>query len=170
MKEIHKEALNMKPFDQIWNAISKYQDSSFHQLRGKAFTYKLIRNSVIPNTTNITIPRSHFEKAWGRMPVTGPGALQDLRGPSYLFAILSDSRIFASLNDRGEGSNMEFKAGYAKGRMDEAEATLRNLYIILDEMKEPLHQANHILTCIRDLEKLTGKDRDFFDSEENAFE
>lgn len=159
----------MKPFDQIWNAIRKYEDSDFHQLRGKAFTYKFIHNAVKPSTTNITIPRSHFEKAWGRMPVTGPGGLQDLRGPSYLFAILSDSRILAPYTDRGEGSSMQYKEGYAKGRIDEAETTLRNLYIILDEMKEPPHQTNHILTCIHDLEKLTGKDRDFFDSKENAF-
>ena len=27
------------------------------------------------------------------MPVDGPGALQDLRGPSYLFAVLMDERV-----------------------------------------------------------------------------
>ncbi|KGP77362.1 hypothetical protein P364_0128645 [Paenibacillus sp. MAEPY2] len=65
---------------------------------------------------------------------------------------------------------MQYKEGYAKGREDEAETTLRNLYIILDEMKEPPQQTNHILTYIRHLEKLTGKDRAFFDSEGNAYE
>lgn len=77
----------MKPSYQVWNVISKYEDSGFHQMRGKAFTYKFVQNAVIPSTTNIKIPKSHFEKAWERMTVTGPGALQDLRGHEDSFAI-----------------------------------------------------------------------------------
>lgn len=38
-------------------------------------------------------PNLEIEKAWERGPVTGPGALSDLVGPSYLFAILTDVRI-----------------------------------------------------------------------------
>lgn len=83
----------MKPFEQVWQHIKELEGSEFRQVRGKTFTYSVSSNTIIPSTTNYLIPRSQIEKAWARMPVTGPGALSDLIAPSYLFAILTDSRI-----------------------------------------------------------------------------
>jgi hypothetical protein len=51
---------------------------------------------VVPDRTNHQLPRSHFRTAYERMPVEGPGELNDLRGPSYLYAILTDPRIGSS--------------------------------------------------------------------------
>lgn len=66
--------------------------------------------------------------------------------------------------------NAKEKKAYEKGRMDEAEITLENLYRILDEMTEQPHERNHIMACIRDLERDTGKDRAYFKAQQNAFE
>lgn len=43
-------------------------------------------------TTNQTLPRRDFEEAVARMPVAGPGALQGVRGPSYLYMRSSMTR------------------------------------------------------------------------------
>lgn len=61
----------------------------------------------------------------------------------------------------------EFQAGYEKGRLDEAEITLENLYRVLDEMTEEPHQTSFIFACIRDLEKATGKSRKDFNCDED---
>jgi hypothetical protein len=42
------------------------------------------------------IPRSQFAKALDLMPLSGPGQIQHLRGPSFIFAILTDPRIAQS--------------------------------------------------------------------------
>lgn len=83
----------MKPFEQVWQHIIELEGSQFQQVRGKNFTYSVSSNTIIPSTTNYLIPRSQIEKAWSRKPFTGPGALSDLIAPSYLFVILTDSRI-----------------------------------------------------------------------------
>ncbi|MBE7896129.1 hypothetical protein G7L40_20500 [Paenibacillus polymyxa] len=67
-------------------------------------------------------------------------------------------------------TSTDYVLGYNKGRMVEAEETLRNLYIILDQMTEIPHYSNHIMVNIRDLEKATGKNRKYFSDEENAFD
>lgn len=84
----------ISPFELIWQRIVDEVGNEFRQIRGKSFTYKLSGNkAIVPSTTNYLIPKTQFEKAWQRMPVKGPGALQDLIAPSYLYAILADPRI-----------------------------------------------------------------------------
>ncbi|MFD1130613.1 hypothetical protein ACFQ3J_20940 [Paenibacillus provencensis] len=83
----------MKSFDDVWQIIVEQEGSEFQQVRGKIFTYQTVGNAITPSTTNYIISRSQLEKAWKRMPVNGPGEFQDLIGPSYLFAILTDPRI-----------------------------------------------------------------------------
>ena len=80
-------------FDSVWMNIMTLEGQVFRQKLGKTFTYRMAGNAVVPDTTNQLLSRSQFEKAYTRMPVNGPSDLQDLRGPSYLFAILSDPRI-----------------------------------------------------------------------------
>ncbi len=84
----------MKLFSEVWKSITALEGSEFQQVRGQKFIYAVSGDYIVPNTTNIRIPKSNFEKAWKQMPVSGPGALhKSLIAPSYLYAILSDQRI-----------------------------------------------------------------------------
>lgn len=83
----------MESFGQVWSQIENNAGHTFHQKRGGEFTYAVVSGCVIPDRTNRQLPKSHFEQAFDRLPVSGPGELQDLQGPSYLFAILSDPRV-----------------------------------------------------------------------------
>lgn len=50
---------------------------------------------MVPDRTVQQIPKSQFAKALERVPLTGPGQIQQLRGPSFVHAILADPRIAA---------------------------------------------------------------------------
>jgi hypothetical protein len=66
---------------------------TFKQVRGGEFTYE-VRGAVLrPDRTIRNLPKAQFEAALERVPISGPSDLQDLQGPSYLFAILTDARI-----------------------------------------------------------------------------
>lgn len=84
---------DMGSFDQVWQRIVALRGETFYQKMGKPFTYAVSGNSLKPSTTNRQLPRSHFAQAFARAPLDGPGQLQDLQGPSYLFAILTHPRI-----------------------------------------------------------------------------
>jgi len=80
--------------DEMWARIVAHQGQTFRQILGKEFTYSVKGNVLRPSTTNVNIPRSHFEKALERMPFENTVPLQkDLRGPSYIFAVVKDARI-----------------------------------------------------------------------------
>jgi hypothetical protein len=85
----------MSGFDEVWQRIVALRGETFYQKKGKSFTYVVSGNSLKPSTTNRQLPRSHFARGFARAPLDGPGQLQDLQGPSYLFAILADPRITA---------------------------------------------------------------------------
>lgn len=80
-------------FDQVWDRVTRNAGGVFRQKTGKQFTYTSTSNAVVPSTTNRVLARSQFEQAYNRAPLAGPGQLQDLQGPSYLWAILTDDRI-----------------------------------------------------------------------------
>lgn len=63
----------------------------------------------------------------------------------------------------------QYQKGFEDGVMSEAKSALRNLYIILDQMIEQPHESNHIIACIKDLEKATGMTKKDFEDEEDAF-
>lgn len=79
-------------FTSVWARIEANAGQPFRLKTGKEFTYTVSGGCVHP-PTNRQLPRSHFEQAWNRLPVVGPGQLQDLQGPSYLYAIVTDPRI-----------------------------------------------------------------------------
>jgi len=79
--------------DEVWQQIESLAGREFTQKRGGTFSYAVSGGHVIPDRTNHQIPKSHFQKALDRWPVPGPGELQDLRGPSYIYAILADRRL-----------------------------------------------------------------------------
>jgi hypothetical protein len=80
-------------FDQVWQRITSNAGAEFRQKTGKRFTYTATSSSVNPSTTNRALPRGDFATAYARAPLIGPGQLQDLQGPSYLWAILTDDRV-----------------------------------------------------------------------------
>ena len=83
----------MDKVDAVWERIVAHQGQVFRQMRGKEFTYSVKGNVLRPSATNRNIPRSDFEKALDLMPLHGPGEINRLQGPSYIFAILKDPRI-----------------------------------------------------------------------------
>lgn len=80
-------------FEATWQRVQELSGQTFLTVRGKQFSYKANGRGVAMNTTNRVLPRSDFQKAFERFPVSGPGALQDLQGPSYIYAILMDPRV-----------------------------------------------------------------------------
>ena len=83
----------MTTFKNIWDRIEKHSGKEFKQIRGGKFTYEIRGNQVVPDRTNQNIPKSHFEKAFDLLPLENTVPIQNLRGPSYIFAILMDERI-----------------------------------------------------------------------------
>jgi len=84
-------------FNRIWQSVGAHTGEDFSTIKGLPFRYALAGQTVWIERDGRRIEQvlgqSEFRKAWERWPVGGPGELQDLRGPSYIFAILSDARI-----------------------------------------------------------------------------
>ncbi|MBO3747262.1 hypothetical protein J5X84_14380 [Streptosporangiaceae bacterium NEAU-GS5] len=81
-------------FNAIWTRIALHEGQDFRLRHGGLFHYQLYGDEILPNRTTIGIHRSHFERAWNRRPLTGPGRIgKDVIGPSYVYAILTDPRI-----------------------------------------------------------------------------
>ncbi len=85
----------MVPFDTIWARIKAHEGETFHQIRGGKFTYSVTAAAIVPDRTNQNIPRAHFEEAAQLLPLENTVPVQHLRGPSYIFAVLMDSRVRA---------------------------------------------------------------------------
>lgn len=80
--------------DDVWSRIEAHQGEMFYQMMGGEFIYIIDGGHVVPNRTNQQIPKSHFEKALGLLPLKNTVPLQSkFRGPSYIYAILMDKRI-----------------------------------------------------------------------------
>jgi len=90
---LEKQLMNKPSFDVVWNRISNQSGEVFRQIRGAEFRYLMDGNGIIPDRTNHRFSKSEIKKAFARMPVENTVPLQDLRGPSYLYAILMDERI-----------------------------------------------------------------------------
>ena len=82
------------PFVEVWTRVVRYEGHTFRMRNGDSVTYSVEGNAVRPDRTDYRLSRSNFEKAYALMPVSGPGGFQGaVRGPSYVWAILNDSRI-----------------------------------------------------------------------------
>ena len=79
--------------DAIWKRISQNAGEIFHQKRGGEFTYSIVNGALIPSRTNQQIPRSEFAEALKLVPLSDTKPVQHLRGPSYIYAVLMDTRI-----------------------------------------------------------------------------
>jgi hypothetical protein len=87
-----------RSFSEVWPRIEAHEGEDFRTIQGKLFSYNIRGSAVVPRPgkaeeTNRLLPRSDFQKAWDRRPLTGPGQIHDLQGPSYVYAILTDPRI-----------------------------------------------------------------------------
>lgn len=80
-------------FELVWDNITNLQGHIFKTVRGLPFKYRIVGNAVVPDRTDYPLAKKQFEEAFTRMPLSKPVELQDLRGPSYIFAILTDNRI-----------------------------------------------------------------------------
>ena len=85
-------------FERVWTSIAKHAGEDFKTVTGLLFRYRLAGDSVWierdGREVNRALGKNQFTKAWARWPVEGPGELQDLQGPSFVFAILDDSRAW----------------------------------------------------------------------------
>lgn len=83
----------------IWQRICSAAGQDFATVRGVRFRYKIEGNAIVPygstRTTRYPLHRSQVDVALSVWPVSGPAGLHMVRGPSYLYAILSDPRIAA---------------------------------------------------------------------------
>ena len=81
------------PFDRVWRRIEAHAGETFRQIRGGEFTYEVRSSAVHPDRTRRALHRSQFEQAFAHVPLDSTVPLQRLQGPSYLYAILMDTRI-----------------------------------------------------------------------------
>lgn len=81
-------------FQKIWDRIVSCAGEQFYTKTNLPFTYKIVNNCFVPDRTDYPLGKSNFEKAAQIVPLNGPGQINNLvRGPSYVYAILTDKRI-----------------------------------------------------------------------------
>ncbi len=85
----------MKPsFNIVWKRITNSVGDNFYTKTGLEFQYDVDDFAIYPSRTKYRISKSNVEVAYGFTPFDGPGVLNyQVRGPSYLWAILHDPRI-----------------------------------------------------------------------------
>lgn len=69
------------------------EGATFTQMRGGEFTYEIRGTTLVPDRTDRHFSYKELQEANSRKPYKGVGDLQDLNGPSYLYAILTDKRV-----------------------------------------------------------------------------
>ena len=82
--------------DAVWSRIVGHSGSTFHQLRGKPFTYEARGRTIYLHTTNRVISRTAIEKALSLVPLPNTKVVQHLSAPSYIYGVLMDPRIRAN--------------------------------------------------------------------------
>lgn len=79
----------------VWNNIVRFQGEQFFTTSKKIpFSYIVKNNNIILQNTNRSIPRSNIETSLNvESPTVSKLKELNLQGPSYLLAIITDSRI-----------------------------------------------------------------------------
>ena len=78
----------------VWQRILALEGEEFRQKGGKVFTYSKVGPSTISlDTTNRTVSKSVVEDAVPHLPLSGPGQINHLQAPSYVYGILMDERV-----------------------------------------------------------------------------
>lgn len=82
----------MKDNDCIWINILNHQGEEFHTVRGKTCSYKISGNQLVLLNTNRNISRSNIEQSLTVInPTVSKFEAMNFQGPSYIFAIISES-------------------------------------------------------------------------------
>ena len=93
----------MTEFDTIWAKIRKHASEPFRMKRGGTFIYRITSDNVITvirPTFERNVSRSVFEQAYARgLPMDGPGKINDLQAPAFVWAILHDRRIVPGIKN-----------------------------------------------------------------------
>lgn len=78
----------------LWERIKENEGQVFKQIKGGEFTYDVKGNSItLLSRTRRSISKNIFVKGLKHVPLDNTVPLQHLQAPSYLYAILMDSRI-----------------------------------------------------------------------------
>jgi hypothetical protein len=94
----------MSLFDVIWGRIVALQGEQFATISGLPFTYHVDGDALYPSRTNYRLSRGDVAKAYAKVPISGPGAINnEVRGPAYIWAILHDQRVLHGVR-QGTGS------------------------------------------------------------------
>lgn len=82
-------------FESVWQRIRAYEGANFRTVSGKEFTYIVKGDALTPSRANQNISRRDFEKVYAVLKtLSGPGDISSqVRGSSYIYAILTDKRI-----------------------------------------------------------------------------
>lgn len=84
----------MATFDAAWQRIEEHEGKQFKTKTGLPFIYEIVGTSVVPDRTGYPLHISNFRTAFDLLPLSGPGQINTLvRGPAYVYAILTDPRI-----------------------------------------------------------------------------
>lgn len=76
-----------------WSRVAEHAGEQFNTISGLPFTYVVANETVTVSRTDYQLSKSNFERALALLPAAGPGQLQEVRGPSYTWAILMDPRV-----------------------------------------------------------------------------
>ncbi len=77
----------------VRDVLLAHEGESFQLKQGKAFTYKVKGNSIVPDTTNYQVPIKDIIKGLNRGQVERVADIKDLWGSSYIYALINDGRI-----------------------------------------------------------------------------
>ena len=81
-------------FEIIWDKIVRCAGGEFTTKSGLPFRYQILNGAVVPDRTEYPLSKSNFEKAAKIDNLQSPSQISDLvRGPAYVYAILTDARI-----------------------------------------------------------------------------
>lgn len=84
----------MRDIVKVWNRLSALEGEEFKTKTGLPFTYTISGDVLRVSRTEYNLTKANFAKAFKAVPFDGPGNIQnDVRGPSYVWALLHDSRV-----------------------------------------------------------------------------
>lgn len=91
----------MSSFEEVWSRVCTCAGQILYTKTGVAFTYRVEGRSVVPDRTGYPSHAAQLKKVHDLGPLVGPGEINRLvRGPAYVYAILSDPRIRSRDNYR----------------------------------------------------------------------
>jgi len=86
--------MSKQEFKCIWCKITEHQGQLFYTKKGLPFKYSVKGNSLKTTRTEFNLSKKDFETVWQKMPIKRLTDIQNIvRGPSYIYAILTDARV-----------------------------------------------------------------------------